>query len=50
VQAELPTGLDLVVVARPHQEWEGARYRSAIAQAASELAKAIAAGGQGTGS
>lgn len=47
VQAELPCGLDLVVVARPHEEWDGARYRTALAQAARELATAIGPGGPG---
>lgn len=50
VQADLPKGLDLVIVARPHEEWDGARYRTALAQAARELATAIAPGAHGTGS
>ena len=50
VQQELPTGLDLVVVARPHEEWEGARYRAALLQAARELAAPRPPTGHGTGS
>jgi ribonuclease P protein component len=30
----LPPGLDLVVVARPHQEWDLSRYAEALATAA----------------
>lgn len=50
VQAELPKGLDLVVVARHHEEWDGARYRAALVQASRELAAAVAPGVHGTGS
>ena len=37
VQHALPSGLDLVVVARRHPEWEGERYRSALEQSARTL-------------
>jgi len=37
VAAGLPTGLDLVVVARPHSEWDAARYRTALEDAARTL-------------
>jgi ribonuclease P protein component len=50
VQHDLPAGLDLVVVARPHREWEPERYRAAIAESAAHLAKAITGTGHGTGS
>jgi glycerol-3-phosphate cytidylyltransferase-like family protein len=50
VQPDLPAGLDLVVVARPHREWEPERYRAAIAESAAHLAKAITGTGHGTGS
>ena len=50
VQHDLPAGLDLVVVARPHREWEPERYRAAIAESAAQLAKAIAGADHGTGS
>jgi len=50
VQRELPAGIDLVVVARPHEEWDGMRYRTALLQAARELAASMPAGGHGTGS
>jgi ribonuclease P protein component len=50
VQHDLPRGMDLVVVARPHQEWDGARYRAGLVQAARELAPAPQDGAQGTGS
>ena len=50
VQQELPRGLDLVVVARPHEEWDGARYRAGLVQAARDLAPAPPDGGHGTGS
>jgi RNase P protein component len=38
VRAELPTGLDLVVVVRPHAEWEPERYRRGLVDAARALA------------
>ena len=50
VQPDLPRGLDLVVVARRHDEWDGARYREGLAQAARELAPAAQDGAHGTGS
>ncbi|MFM8640179.1 MAG: ribonuclease P protein component [Planctomycetota bacterium] len=50
VQRELPRGLDLVVVARPHEEWDGARYRAGLVQAARELAPVPPDGAHGTGS
>jgi ribonuclease P protein component len=50
VQQDLPAGMDLVVVARPHEEWEGARYRAALLQAARELAAPRPPTGHGTGS
>ena len=37
VRAELPTGLDLVVVVRPHAEWEPERYRRGLVDAARAL-------------
>lgn len=35
---ELPTGLDIVVVVRPHAEWEPERYRKGLVEAARALA------------
>jgi ribonuclease P protein component len=46
VQHELPTGLDLVVVARRHSEWDAERYRAALEQSARALHALI----HGTGS
>lgn len=46
VQHELPTGLDLVVVARRHTEWDAERYRTALHQSARALHALI----HGTGS
>jgi ribonuclease P protein component len=40
-QRALPAGLDLVVVARPHPEWPGERYRAALAESAAELDRAL---------
>ena len=37
VQHALPTGLDLVVVARRHSEWDAERYRAALEQSARAL-------------
>lgn len=50
VQHELPQGFDLVVVARPHREWEPARYRAAIAESAAHLARPAGGTPHGTGS
>ena len=46
VQHALPTGLDLVVVARKHGEWDAERYRTALHQSARALHALI----HGTGS
>ena len=43
VQHGLPSGLDLVVVARPHEEWPAERYRAALAESAAELDRALPA-------
>lgn len=49
-RAGLPAGLDLVLVARPHREWELPRYRAAIAESARQLASELAPPAHGTGS
>ncbi|MSR04786.1 MAG: ribonuclease P protein component [Phycisphaerales bacterium] len=46
VQHALPPGLDLVVVARKHGEWDAERYRAALEQSARALHGLI----HGTGS
>ena len=43
VQRSLPAGLDLVVVARPHDEWPAERYRAALAESAAELDRGLPA-------
>ncbi len=50
VRQGLPAGLDLVIVARPHREWEPERYRAAIAESAAHLAKVADGKPHGTGS
>lgn len=45
----MPQGLDLVVVARPHREWDLGRYRTALAEAAARLGSELPPG-HGTGS
>ena len=41
VQREVPAGLDLVVVARPHPEWPAERYRAALLESAAELERSL---------
>ena len=47
---EPPPGMDLVIVARPHPEWEPGRYRSAIEDSARALAAQLPPADHGTGS
>ena len=46
VAAELPEGIDLVIVARRHDEWSPERYARALVEAAERLSRSA----HGTGS